>query len=347
MATAGSGRRARNIVSVGLAKGSFTAIMGPSGSGKSTLLHVAAVLDRPTSGTVMSGNTDLSRLSERRSTILRREQIGTVFQAFNLLPSLRSLRTSRCRCAWTVGVRGGRTCGKLRHASVSETARPPSIPAVRWSATAGRVTGADDASRGGVRRRADWSARHAQGVVCSRFYARSWTNGHTVVIVTHDPSPPPRRPRPIARRWTARRKAGCPDRDKVAKQLAQLGGSNGPTSCATEHSSAARASGPSCAVHIRRTGDGRRHDARGSTDEPSARRALPAAAAVVTGQQFVATKKNTWTLGQRARVNAATAAGWLLCPASARRSVTTPSRYGGRPSQVAHGGRAPRSRPTF
>src|SRR5438270_9791888 len=75
-------------VSVGLARGSFTAIMGPSGSGKSTFLNVAAGLDRPTSGTVMLGDTDLLRLSERRLTILRRERIGFVFQAFNLMPSL-------------------------------------------------------------------------------------------------------------------------------------------------------------------------------------------------------------------------------------------------------------------
>src|SRR5439155_2458613 len=75
-------------VSVGLEAGSFTAIMGPSGSGKSTLLNVAAGLDRPTSGTVAFGDTDLARLSERRLTILRRERIGFVFQAFNLLPSL-------------------------------------------------------------------------------------------------------------------------------------------------------------------------------------------------------------------------------------------------------------------
>src|SRR2546421_9480942 len=75
-------------VSVGLEPGSFTAIMGPSGSGKSTLLNVAAGLDRPTSGTVALGDTDLARLSERRLTILRRERIGFVFQAFNLLPSL-------------------------------------------------------------------------------------------------------------------------------------------------------------------------------------------------------------------------------------------------------------------
>jgi len=75
-------------VSVGLAAGSFTAIMGPSGSGKSTFLNVAAGLDRPTSGTVALGDIDLARLSERKLTILRRERIGFVFQAFNLLPSL-------------------------------------------------------------------------------------------------------------------------------------------------------------------------------------------------------------------------------------------------------------------
>src|SRR6058998_531110 len=62
--------------------------MGPSGSGKSTFLNVAAGLDQPTSGTVMLGDTDLAGLNERRLTVLRRERIGFVFQAFNLLPSL-------------------------------------------------------------------------------------------------------------------------------------------------------------------------------------------------------------------------------------------------------------------
>jgi putative ABC transport system ATP-binding protein len=75
-------------VSVGLARGSFTALMGPSGSGKSTFLNVAAGLDRPTSGTVVLADTELAGLSERRLTVLRRERIGFVFQAFNLLPSL-------------------------------------------------------------------------------------------------------------------------------------------------------------------------------------------------------------------------------------------------------------------
>src|SRR3954470_8913919 len=75
-------------VSGELPRGSFPAIMGPSGSGKSTFLNVAAGLDRPTSGTVTLGDVDLARLSERRLTVLRRERIGFVFQAFNLLPSL-------------------------------------------------------------------------------------------------------------------------------------------------------------------------------------------------------------------------------------------------------------------
>ncbi|HET6965322.1 MAG TPA: ABC transporter ATP-binding protein [Acidimicrobiales bacterium] len=75
-------------VSVTLAAGSMTAVMGPSGSGKSTLLNVAAGLDRPSAGSVTLGDTDLGSLSERRLTVLRRKRIGFVFQAFNLLPSL-------------------------------------------------------------------------------------------------------------------------------------------------------------------------------------------------------------------------------------------------------------------
>ncbi|MEV4681865.1 ABC transporter ATP-binding protein [Streptomyces kurssanovii] len=69
-------------------RGSFTAVMGPSGSGKSTLLQCAAGLDRPTSGTVEIDGVRLEGLSERRLTLLRRDRIGFVFQAYNLIPSL-------------------------------------------------------------------------------------------------------------------------------------------------------------------------------------------------------------------------------------------------------------------
>ena len=68
--------------------GRFTAIMGPSGSGKSTLLHCLAGLDTPTSGRVFIGDVDLTTLDERRLTLLRRERIGFVFQAYNLVPTL-------------------------------------------------------------------------------------------------------------------------------------------------------------------------------------------------------------------------------------------------------------------
>jgi putative ABC transport system ATP-binding protein len=75
-------------VTIGIPKGSFTAVMGPSGSGKSTFLHCAAGLDRPTSGSVRLGDTELSAMNETELTELRRERIGFVFQAFNLVPSL-------------------------------------------------------------------------------------------------------------------------------------------------------------------------------------------------------------------------------------------------------------------
>ncbi|MCP2169264.1 ABC transporter ATP-binding protein [Goodfellowiella coeruleoviolacea] len=75
-------------VTIGLRRGSFTAVMGPSGSGKSTFLHCAAGLDQPTSGSVWLDGVDLAGLRERALTKLRRDRIGFVFQAFNLLPAL-------------------------------------------------------------------------------------------------------------------------------------------------------------------------------------------------------------------------------------------------------------------
>ena len=75
-------------VDVAFHAGRFTAVMGPSGSGKSTLMHLMAALDTPTSGTVTIGSTDVTSLSEKELTRLRRDRIGFVFQAFNLLPVL-------------------------------------------------------------------------------------------------------------------------------------------------------------------------------------------------------------------------------------------------------------------
>src|SRR5690349_16160341 len=75
-------------VDAAFARGTFTAVMGPSGSGKSTLLQTAAGLDRPSSGSVWIGDTELSKLSETKLTELRRGRIGFVFQAFNLIGAL-------------------------------------------------------------------------------------------------------------------------------------------------------------------------------------------------------------------------------------------------------------------
>jgi putative ABC transport system ATP-binding protein len=80
--------RALDGVSVDFAAEQFTAIMGPSGSGKSTLLHSVAGLDHLTSGVVMIGDTDITALDDRRLTKLRRDRIGFIFQAFNLVPTL-------------------------------------------------------------------------------------------------------------------------------------------------------------------------------------------------------------------------------------------------------------------
>ena len=83
--------RALDDVTVDFAEGQFTAIMGPSGSGKSTLMHCLAGLDTLTLGKVFIDGTDLSGLNDRELTVLRREQVGFIFQAYNLIPTLTAL----------------------------------------------------------------------------------------------------------------------------------------------------------------------------------------------------------------------------------------------------------------
>ena len=80
--------RALDGVTLDINRGEFTAIMGPSGSGKSTLMHCAAALDSATSGQVFIGDVDLTALKDKALTTLRRDRIGFVFQAFNLIPTL-------------------------------------------------------------------------------------------------------------------------------------------------------------------------------------------------------------------------------------------------------------------
>ena len=84
--------RALDGVTVGFDTSRFSAIMGPSGSGKSTLLHCIAGLDSLTSGAAFIGDTDLSTLDDNHLTVLRRDHVGFIFQAFNLVPTLTRVR---------------------------------------------------------------------------------------------------------------------------------------------------------------------------------------------------------------------------------------------------------------
>ena len=214
-------------VSVGLAAGSFTAIMGPSGSGKSTFLHVAAGLDRPTSGTVALGDTDLARLSERKLTILRRERIGFVFQAFNLMPSLTvaqnialPLRLDRRRARRStvrdVAARVGLE-KRLRHRpSQLSGGQQQRVAIARALVTRPEVVFADEPT-GALDTRTGRSVLGLLRELVDR-------DGHTVVMVTHDP---------VAAAYADRvilladgRLAGtleAPSADEVAEQLAHLG----------------------------------------------------------------------------------------------------------------------------
>jgi len=78
-------------LSIEFAQGAFTAIMGPSGSGKSTLMHCVAGLDELTSGQVFIGDKDLTKLDDDALTVLRRDRLGFVFQAYNLVPTLTAI----------------------------------------------------------------------------------------------------------------------------------------------------------------------------------------------------------------------------------------------------------------
>ena len=78
-------------VSLAVPRGQFAAIMGPSGSGKSTLMHILAGLDQPTAGAVEIGGHEITTMNDKELTLLRRREIGFVFQAFNLVPTLTAL----------------------------------------------------------------------------------------------------------------------------------------------------------------------------------------------------------------------------------------------------------------
>ena len=131
--------RALDGVTIEFEAGRLTAIMGPSGSGKSTLLHCLAGLDTLTSGAVFIGDTDLTTLDDKQLTLLRRDRVGFVFQAFNLVPTLTAeenitLPARARRAASRPGVAATRSSGRSASAIGSGTGRR-SCPAASSSAS--------------------------------------------------------------------------------------------------------------------------------------------------------------------------------------------------------------------
>jgi putative ABC transport system ATP-binding protein len=113
---------ALNGVSMAFEKGEFAAIMGPSGSGKSTLLNLVAGLDRPTSGTVVVGGTDVSKLGEAALARFRRDHIGFVFQFFYLLPNLTALENVLIPAQLKGDAAGGRARELLERLGIADVA---------------------------------------------------------------------------------------------------------------------------------------------------------------------------------------------------------------------------------
>jgi putative ABC transport system ATP-binding protein len=171
-------------------RGGYTAIMGPSGSGKSTLMHCLAGLDAVTEGTVHVGDVEITGLDDNRLTLLRRERVGFVFQAFNLVPTLTALENIRLPLdiagrkpdqAWldlvidTIGLRD-----RLHHRpSELSGGQQQRVACARALASRPDVIFADEPT-GNLDSRA--------GAEVLGFLRRSVDDfGQTIVMVTHDP----------------------------------------------------------------------------------------------------------------------------------------------------------------
>ncbi len=182
--------RALDDVTLDLYAGEFTAVMGPSGSGKSTLMHVCAALDTADRGTIRVGEHDLARMGDKELTALRRDEIGFVFQSYNLVPTLTAAENISLPLAiagrrpdpeWydaviaTVGL-GDRLTHKPNQLSGGQQQR---VAVARALVSRPRVVFADEPT-GNLDSR-------ASAEVLDLLRTSVDDHGQTVVMVTHDP----------------------------------------------------------------------------------------------------------------------------------------------------------------
>ncbi|WP_396954355.1 ABC transporter ATP-binding protein [Nocardioides pantholopis] len=181
--------RALDDVSLDIGAREFTAVMGPSGSGKSTLMHCCAALDTADSGQVLIGDQDLSTLKDKALTRLRRDEIGFVFQSFNLVPTL----TARENILLPLSIAGRRPDPEWYDAVIETVAlgdrldhkpnqlsggQQQRVAVARALVSRPRIVFADEPT-GNLDSRS--------GAEVLELLRRSADNGQTIVMVTHDP----------------------------------------------------------------------------------------------------------------------------------------------------------------
>jgi putative ABC transport system ATP-binding protein len=183
--------RAIDGITADFTAGRFHAVMGPSGSGKSTLLHCMAGLDDLTSGHVYIGDVDLTTLTEKRLTLLRREKVGFVFQAFNLVPTLDALENitlpldiagRKPDAAWLDTIIRTVDLGNRLHHRPSELSggQQQRVAAARALASRPEIIFADEPT-------GNLDSRSSADLLS--FLQRAVREfGQTIVMVTHDPT---------------------------------------------------------------------------------------------------------------------------------------------------------------